>query len=239
MIGSKCPGQDDRKIEVALIKCPSCGYKVEIFSDEIKTRCPSCKTIVYREKLPSCVDWCKAAKDCVGQQYYSDYMRHKSVVVKERLIRELEHYFGKDLKRINHAKKVMDFAEAILMKEGGDWQIVVSASILHDIGIKVAEEKYGSCAGHYQEKEGPEIARKVMLKVGFKKSDIDEICEIIAHHHSPGVIKTSNFKVLYDADWLVNLNDETKLRDKLKLKHIIEKVFLTKTGRQLAEAKYL
>ena len=33
--------------------------------------------------------------------------------------------------------------------------ILETAAILHDIGIKPALEKYGSCAGPYQEKKVP------------------------------------------------------------------------------------
>ena len=121
----------------------------------------------------------------------------------------------------------------------GDWHILMPASILHDVGIKVAEEKYGSSAGHLQEKEGPGIARKLLLKLGLRMEHIDEICEIIAHHHSPGEINTNNFKILYDADWLVNLGDEIGGGDKQKLKNMIRKVFLTQTGKKLAENIYL
>lgn len=65
---SKCPGQDDRNIRVERLKCPDCGYEVEIFSDEIKVSCPKCKGLVCRERLPSCVDWCKAARECIGEE---------------------------------------------------------------------------------------------------------------------------------------------------------------------------
>lgn len=64
----KCPGQDDRKIKVETLTCPDCGYKLEIFSDEIKVSCHKCKGLVCRERLPSCVDWCKFAKECVGEE---------------------------------------------------------------------------------------------------------------------------------------------------------------------------
>ena len=64
---NKCPGQDDRNVKVEIIKCPDCGYTVEMFSDEIKVRCPKCKGLVCRERLPSCVDWCKFARECVGE----------------------------------------------------------------------------------------------------------------------------------------------------------------------------
>lgn len=159
--------------------------------------------------------------------------------LKQKLIKELESYFGKDQKRIRHAKNVLRFAEKILKQENGDWQIVIAASVLHDVGIKVAEEKYGSSAGHYQEKEGPAIAGNILYKLGFKKEEIEQICEIIAYHHSPGKIKTTNFNILYDADWLVNLKDEVGIDDKIKLEGIIDRVFKTDTGKKIAKKLYL
>ena len=166
-------------------------------------------------------------------------MTKKEEDIKQDLKQKLVAYFGADKKRIEHAKRVMYFAEELLKQETADWHIVIPASILHDVGIKVAEEKYGSSAGHYQEKEGPSIARKILLEMKFKNEDIDEICEIIAHHHSPGKINTINFKVLYDADWLVNLKDELNIKDKSKLKEVINRIFLTEAGKTLAEKLYL
>lgn len=64
---NKCPGQDDRNVKVETIKCPDCSYTVEIFSDEIKVKCPKCKNFVCRVRLPSCVDWCKYARECIGE----------------------------------------------------------------------------------------------------------------------------------------------------------------------------
>jgi len=63
---NKCPGQDKRNIKIEIITCPDCGYKIEIFSDEVKISCPKCKSLVCRERLSSCVDWCKYARECVG-----------------------------------------------------------------------------------------------------------------------------------------------------------------------------
>lgn len=64
---NKCPGQDDRNLKAEAIKCAKCGYQAEIFSDEIKVVCPKCKDLICRQKLPSCIDWCKFAKDCIGK----------------------------------------------------------------------------------------------------------------------------------------------------------------------------
>ncbi len=67
----KCPGQDSRNIKGEAIKCPKCGYRAEIFSDEIKVRCPECKILISRQRLPSCIDWCKSARACLGQERWN------------------------------------------------------------------------------------------------------------------------------------------------------------------------
>lgn len=158
---------------------------------------------------------------------------------KEALVREMEAYFGDDARRINHAGRVTAYAERLLGQEAGDYSIVIGAAVLHDIGIPQAEKKYGSPSGKYQEIEGPPIAREILTGLGFEDGQVEEICEIIGHHHSPGKINTTNFKILYDADWLVNLEHEYDIRDKKKLGNIIERVFLTGSGRALARETYL
>jgi DNA-directed RNA polymerase subunit RPC12/RpoP len=67
-MSSVCPGQDSRKLRVSLYKCLGCGADVEIFSDEIKVRCQKCRKFVYREKMPSCIDWCASARQCLGEE---------------------------------------------------------------------------------------------------------------------------------------------------------------------------
>jgi len=63
----KCPGQDKRNITAEIILCPNCGKNLEIFSDELKIKCPQCRNFVFRERMPSCLDWCKSAKKCIGE----------------------------------------------------------------------------------------------------------------------------------------------------------------------------
>ncbi len=233
---NNCPGQDKRKIRPEPIICTCCGYEAEIFSDEIKATCPRCRQVLCREVLPTCVDWCNSAKECVGEEAYGNYIKNKSLLLKERLLGELKEYFGADIKRINHARGVLGYAEEILRKEGGDWNIVVPAAILHDVGIKIAEEKYGLSAGNLQEKEGPPVAKKILLRLGFKKDEIQEICRIIRYHHSPGKINSLNFNLILDADWLVNLNE---IKEKNKQEEIIKNVFTTETAKRIAKKVYL
>ena len=56
---------------------------------------------------------------------------------------------------------------------------------------------------------------------------------------SPGKMDTLNFKILTDADWLVNLRDEYDITDKEKLKKLISRIFRTDTGKRIAEEIYL
>ena len=125
--------------------------------------------------------------------------------------------------------------------------MILSAAYLHDIGIKESERKYNSNAPKYQELEGPPIARGILEKLGAKQELIDEVCDIIGHHHHPRENETLNFKVLYDADLITNLeenqkehlekNEEPISRDRLE--KIIEKSFLTESGRKKAASVLL
>ncbi|MFH1281697.1 MAG: phosphohydrolase [Candidatus Omnitrophota bacterium] len=65
-----CPGQDHRKAKPESLICAHCGYVAEIFFDEIQAQCAQCKHSICKERLPSCVDWCKAARECVGEEKY-------------------------------------------------------------------------------------------------------------------------------------------------------------------------
>jgi len=71
-MSSQCPGQDMRNLRVELYKCPNCGAGVEIFSDELKVKCPKCGKYIYKEKIPSCIDWCASARQCLGEERWKE-----------------------------------------------------------------------------------------------------------------------------------------------------------------------
>lgn len=147
--------------------------------------------------------------------------------------------FGSDRKRIDHALAVLKYAEQIQAVEGGDSVVITAAAILHDIGIHQAELKYQSTAGKYQQIEGPPIAEPILKGCGYAPEKIEHICKIIANHHTAKNIDTLEFRVVYDADWLVNIPDECPNMSKDKLKNFIEKVFKTDKGRQSAKEMFL
>lgn len=71
---NKCPGQDMRKLRVELYKCQQRGAGVEIFSDETIARCQKCGTMVFKEKMPSCIEWCASARQCLGEECWKQLM---------------------------------------------------------------------------------------------------------------------------------------------------------------------
>ena len=156
-----------------------------------------------------------------------------------KLIYEMKQIFKGDMRRIEHAFKVLDYAEQIHLQQGGNPFIIKAAAVLHDIGIPISIKKYGSSGGNYQEIEGPPIAKKILRKYKIPSEQINHICKIIANHHSGKNINTTEFKIIWDADWLVNLPEEFADAGKDKLKRIIDRVFKTRTGHRMAVELFL
>jgi HD superfamily phosphodiesterase len=183
-----------------------------------------------------CASYCPYAEQCIGN-LPPELISQKEDLLKDRVAIEMKRYFKNDFKRIGHATKVARYAEQIFKGEGGNPAVILSASYLHDIGIKEAEKKYQSTAAKYQEEEGPPIAREILSRLGAKEELIEEVCDIIAHHHHPRPEETLNFEVLYDADMITNLEEQQKERAgrSERILGIIEKAFLTESGANLAK----
>jgi HD superfamily phosphohydrolase YqeK len=235
-----CPGAKLlRQPKPEIYTCPTCGGEVEIWTDEIRGYCSNCKKAVLKDTSTSCLDWCQYGKDCVGEEVYSKYMENKASSLKRKLLEDLEQFFGEDTERIDHAKDVLEFAEELLKEETADWHVVVPAAILHDVGIKPAEEKYGSSEASYQEAEGPPVAEKILFKRGLKTEDVQEICDIIGHHHTPRENETTNFRVVFDADCLVNLRRKVDGKTREEREELIDSTFLTAAGKRMAKRLFL
>lgn len=240
----KCPGQDSRYWKPGDIfetKCPKCGAEVEFFKDDPARRCPKCSHRFLNPSLDfGCASYCEFAEQCIGN-IPPELLAGKEDLLKDRVAIEMKRYFKTDFKRIGHATKVARHAEHIGKNEGGNLAVILCAAYLHDIGIHEAEKKHGSTAAKYQEIEGPPIARSIMEKMGAKDELIEEICDIVGHHHHPRAEETMNFKALYDADLIVNLEEKHKDNpiSQARLDSLVEKSFLTKTGKKRARAELL
>ena len=235
----KCPGQDSRYWKAEAIfdeKCPKCGNSVEFFKDDTARKCSQCGHRFINPKMDfGCASYCEFAEQCMGT-LPPELLAEKEDLLKDRVAIEMKRYFKTDFKRIGHATKVARHAERIGKMEAGNLAVILCAAFLHDIGIPEAERKYNSTAARYQEQEGPPIAREILDKLGAKEALIDEVCDIIGHHHHPKEDDDVNFKVLYDADLIVNLEENLKENPKTgeELEDLIAKAFLTESGQKEA-----
>ena len=236
----KCPGQDTRywkSTSVFEVKCPKCNQPVEFFKDDTSRICGNCQHRFVNPKMDfGCAAYCQYAEQCIGN-LPPELLAQKESLFKNRVAIEMKKYFGKDFKRIGHASRVARYAQNIANQEGGDMAVILAAAYLHDIGIHEAEKKYNSSAAKYQEIEGPPIARQIMEKLGANQTLIDEVCDIVGHHHHPRDSETLNFKILYDSDLITNLEELHKEKPitSERLTQIINKSFLTEHGREEAK----
>ena len=156
-----------------------------------------------------------------------------------KALNSLINYNQQDVRRINHAIKVYGFAKTISGNESVAEEIrtvIELAAVLHDIGIKEAERKYNSSAGKYQEIEGPPIAERILKEIGIEQTIINRVCYLIGNHHSYNKVDGMDFQILIEADFIVNIDEDSL--DITSIKSIKEKYFKTDTGNKIVEAMY-
>jgi HD superfamily phosphohydrolase YqeK len=232
----KCPGQDSRYWsgeDVFEADCPKCGHSVEFFKDDSQQKCRKCGHRMLNPKMDfGCASYCPHAEQCLGSMP-PELLATQGDLFKDRVAIAMRKYFGDDARRIQHALDVTEHAEVIgKAQEDGDMMVIMASALLHDIGIKNAELKYNSSSARYQHTEGPPVAREILENLKAKPELIDEVCDIIGHHHSPRDEETTNFKVLYDADLIVNMAElyQEKPPSAEQLDKILAGSFMTLAG---------
>lgn len=133
--------------------------------------------------------------------------------------------------RIQHFIKVHSFAKMIGEGEGLDdstLYILETAALVHDIGIRPAEIKYGSHDGKLQEKEGPAPARELLSGLHFPEDIIDRVCYLVSRHHTYDNVDGMDYRILLEADALVNLYEDHVPDSAVEA--MLHNVFRTKTG---------
>jgi len=128
--------------------------------------------------------------------------------LRAQVARVLVGYFGADDRRIEHALRVWQHAEALMPQYPAcDPEILIASAILHDVGIKVSEEKYGYNNGKTQEEFGPAVAEQLLKTIGFPAEKTEIVKNIIGNHHSPARYDYPELVVLKKADQIVNRDD--------------------------------
>ena len=155
------------------------------------------------------------------------------------LYMKMMEYYGGDPARLQHFVKVHSFSRIIGIKEGlsGKEQLILeAAAYVHDIGIKPAEEKFGSSAGPYQEKEGPSVAEAMLGELGFAEDVISRVSYLVGHHHTYKNIDGMDYQILVEADFLVNLFEDHV--SKAGIRNAYDSIFKTETGKKICREMY-
>lgn len=157
-----------------------------------------------------------------------------------KLCQNMIQYYAGDPKRIQHFIKVHSFCKLICEMENVDKKTQLISEIagyVHDIGIKISEQKYGYCNGKLQEQEGGAVAEKMLSELNFESDIIEQVCYIIAHHHTYDNIDTLPYQILVEADFIVNCYEHN---DTLQtIQSVYDKIFQTKSGKQLFHTMFL
>lgn len=72
--------RNKRTPTIKIKKCPECGEEVEIFSDEMKVNYPICGFTIFND-IQSCLQWCKYARECVGEELYRKLKKNRIAFV--------------------------------------------------------------------------------------------------------------------------------------------------------------
>ena len=155
------------------------------------------------------------------------------------LIMEMAKYYEGQAERIQHYIKVFTYAKMLGEREGltkEKQHILETAAIVHDIGIKASEIKYGDLIGKHQEELGPDIAREMLTRLGYDEKVTDRVCFLVAHHHTYDGIDDLDYQILVEADFLVNIHENYNPYSSAL--EAYRRVFKTASGKALYKLMY-
>ncbi len=151
----------------------------------------------------------------------------------------MERYFGEDQRRIDHALQVSLYAQELLSYIDADPVRTLTAAYLHDIGIPEAERKHGSSAGNFQEIEGPPIAEALLAELKTDKALVADVVKIVGFHHTAGAIDSAEFRIIWDADALVNFASVLPGKSDVKIDSILQNHMVTEAGYRISRRIFL
>lgn len=157
----------------------------------------------------------------------------------EKVRAAMQAYFGNDQRRIDHALQVATYTEQMLAFIEADAVVAMSAAYLHDIGIHEAERVHGSSAGNWQEIEGPPIARRILEELNADSTLMDRVATLVGCHHTPNGDDSAEFRILWDADALVNFQEIAEKKGRGQMEVMINKHMMTEPGFRMAQNLFL
>ena len=231
MAFKRCPGSvafAQPKIEI--VRCLHCGGDTEVWSDEAEGVCPKCGQTVIRTNRQSCVDWCKYARECLGEEKYKKYHATKSCLRKEALLRAVYSRSGWDAKRKQRVLTVLRYAEELLKEQpAADPNIVVAAVVLGVARERATDSGAAPGTSGPSADAGKREPQAILEELNYPDGFVRQVCELLTPQPS-GLAENVNFRVIHDARLLAE-RPAAGARDNAGLQD-----FLTPAGQRLAQA---
>lgn len=149
-------------------------------------------------------------------------------------------YSDGNIHDISHFIKVHSYAKLIGELEEVDehtLRTIEMAAIVHDIACPLCRKKYGNTEGKHQEEESEPLVREFFLGTDTEENVVDRVIYLVSHHHTINDIDGVDYQILIEADYLVNADESQFSKNNIKNMH--DKVFKTKTGKELLEKIYM
>ncbi|MDO4193271.1 MAG: HD domain-containing protein [Erysipelotrichaceae bacterium] len=160
------------------------------------------------------------------------------ITVSEAIIKMIGNSEGSQYD-ICHFLKVWAYAKNIGEQEGLDertQQTLEFAAIVHDIACPSLRREYGNSPHDLQEKYGPPMVREFYKDSGMSEEMLERICYLVGHHHTFTDVDGLDYRILLEADFLVNAGENEKYRNSVD--RFRQEVFRTKTGTALLNCMY-
>lgn len=156
----------------------------------------------------------------------------------EQMISKMISFYSGNVSDIHHFIKVHAFAHEIGVMEkldGKTLETLEYAAIAHDIACPLCRRKYGSTEGRLQEKESEPLLREFLAEYDLPEEMLERIVFLVTHHHTYTGVDGPDYRILLEADYLVNFGENEKYRKGVK--EFRKHVFRTETGIRFLNAE--
>jgi HD superfamily phosphodiesterase len=142
-----------------------------------------------------------------------------------------------------HTKVSYRYSLRLLRAEGGDPEIVIPATLLHDIGWKmIPEEDHLKMFGpgldkklqRIHERKGARMAAQILKEVGYPEKQAKVIVSIIKSHDTSSRPRSLNGRIVKDSDRLWRFSRKGFRIDRMRFK-VLPKEYLSYLEKRIEE----